>query len=527
LFASLLFAANAAGQPAIFYSDLDSGPKFGGEKNSGAYVAIYGKSFGSSQGSSYITIGGGRAAAYPVWTDTKISFQLGAEAATGNILLTTSAGSSNPIPFTVRGGKIYFVATNGKNSNNGSFASPWATLLHARDVAGTGDIVYVRNGVAQVTDDGSGWRGCLVIGGKAGTPGNPIALVVYPGESATIGNVNNCTGIKNKGQGENHWVIAGFTLRGKDEAIAIGYNNNWRVVGNDMSCPNGNGQSACFDFGPITTMRAYGNNVHDVGTNNKPGSVTALYHGVYIVDGTSDVDFGWNTISNVYGGRGIQENSSTKEDAYNLQIHDNVIHDTQCDGIVLVTVDPSKPGGVNLWNNVIYNAGKGPENSENSGAWRCIGVGGYTASGTATAGAIEIYNNTMYACGTFAHPPYDGSNAGVSMTGPNPAKRIHLRNNIIALTTGPTNGNPYLVMEDTNRIYGSHNLFYGNGPAPKNNNITNSLNANPQFVNLAQQDFHLSEGSPARKYGLDQGLKADKDGRPCRNGSASHIGAYQ
>ena len=68
------------GNPRIFYSDLDSGPNSGGEKNGGAYVTIYGKGFGATQGASFVTIGAGRAVAYPVWTDSKIAFQIGASA---------------------------------------------------------------------------------------------------------------------------------------------------------------------------------------------------------------------------------------------------------------------------------------------------------------------------------------------------------------------------------------------------------------------------------------------------------------
>ena len=69
----------------------------------------------------------------------------------------------------------------------------------------------------------------------------------------------------------------------------------------------------------------------------------------------------------------------------NLQIHDNVVHDTQCDGIVIVNVDPTQPGGINVYNNVIYNAGKGPGTLEGSGGFRCIGVGGYGTSTTGTS----------------------------------------------------------------------------------------------------------------------------------------------
>ena len=43
----------------IFFSDLDSGPNTGGQKNHGAWVTIWGKGFGAERGGSTVTIGGG------------------------------------------------------------------------------------------------------------------------------------------------------------------------------------------------------------------------------------------------------------------------------------------------------------------------------------------------------------------------------------------------------------------------------------------------------------------------------------
>src|SRR5690349_9234410 len=70
--------------PRIFFSDLDSGPNTGGQKNHGVWVTIWGKGFGAERGSSTVTIGGGAAAEYPIWTDTRITFQLGPRARTGD-----------------------------------------------------------------------------------------------------------------------------------------------------------------------------------------------------------------------------------------------------------------------------------------------------------------------------------------------------------------------------------------------------------------------------------------------------------
>src|SRR6266481_62910 len=102
--------------PRIFFSDLDSGPNTGGQKNHGAWVTIWGKGFGAERGGSTVTIGGGAAAEYPIWSDTKITFQLGSRAKTGPIVVNLKAknakSGSNGLPFTVRKGKIYFVAVN-------------------------------------------------------------------------------------------------------------------------------------------------------------------------------------------------------------------------------------------------------------------------------------------------------------------------------------------------------------------------------------------------------------------------------
>src|SRR5579859_4992419 len=136
LLLALPLALPAQSPPRIFFSDLESGPHIGGQKNLGAWVTIWGKGFGAERGASTVTIGGGAAADYPIWTDTRITFQLGPAAKTGDIVVSvrekmartgsggqpsvnpsskSAAGSpaprsgSNGLPFTVRPGKVYFV----------------------------------------------------------------------------------------------------------------------------------------------------------------------------------------------------------------------------------------------------------------------------------------------------------------------------------------------------------------------------------------------------------------------------------
>jgi hypothetical protein len=118
---------------ALFFSDLTSGPKSGGQSDKGAFVTVWGNGFGDARGNSTITIGGGAADNYATWTNTKITFQLGSLAQSGSIVLhIADKGDSNPLPFTVRTGKIYFVASSGNDSNDGSYASPWKTIPKAK-----------------------------------------------------------------------------------------------------------------------------------------------------------------------------------------------------------------------------------------------------------------------------------------------------------------------------------------------------------------------------------------------------------
>ena len=75
-------------------------------------------------------------------------------------------------------------------------------------------------------------------------------------------------------------------------------------------------------------------------------------------------------------------------------------------------------------------------------------------------------------------------------------------------------------------IRGSNNLFYGSGAAPRNTNIVNSVNANPQYTGLSQWDFHLQANSPARNKGVDTGLQTDRDGVAQGGGEGHDIGAF-
>ncbi len=557
--------------PVLFFSDITSGPNAGGVNGDGAFVTIYGNFFGTAQGSSTATAGGGAMVNCQVWGQAwlwyqKIACQLGPNAKSGDLVVTVNGLASNGLAFAVNPGNIYFVATGGSDSNPGTFDQPWATLVNARNAMLSGDIAYAMNGVAQTADDGSGWDAALLLsGGGQGnwcsSTGPPRAMLAYPGAAVTIGSASGGSpdfGLRTS-DCQGNYVFGGISFRGQIPAQPGG-GVNYRFTGSDITCPysQGIGGGACFSASQASYISFYGNHVYDAGAAN----ASALFQGVYFSTDSNYIDMGWNLVENVRGCRGVQVHSSpvgsggaadpTGHDQYSISIHDNTIHDTQCDGIIIDTVDPSR-GPVSIYNNVIYHAGKGPDNPEQTGGWNCINIPGSTANGPNGSGTVEIFNNTLFACGTFASPPYASENSGIAENGDEasgaPPVYVHARNNLIdsVSTALYPAGVPYFVIWNVQTgdlcadsdvcpwLYGANNLLYGAGAPVQNlTDISTSLYADPLLVSASTPDLHLRPGSPAAAAGAALGSIAvfgvDNTGRD-HDGVARTaiptIGAYE
>ncbi len=570
-FLVLPLALPAQSPPRIFFSDLESGPQIGGQKNLGAWVTIWGKGFGAARGASTVTIGGGAAADYPIWTDTKITFQLGPAAKTGDIVVSVrekaaragagqptvgvvnrsgqaniganSSGRkilSNGLPFTVRPGKIYFVAVKGSDWRGGSFQSPWKTIVHAKDQMSAGDVTYIKDGVAQTSEDT--FTAYLSMdrngGSNSGKPGAPKALVAYPGARVTIGKARGLDyGIRtpNIPAREDDWVISQLHIIGGKQAMDMG-GTGWKIVGNDIECPGGDGQVGCVEASGASSLRFYGNEVHNAGA----GPVASkFYHAVYFSTDSNHIDVGWNHIHDNFTCRAVQFHSSplcrpdcgardeTGHDQFDLHVHDNLIHGDSCNGINFATVDPSK-GPVEAYNNVIYHVGTA-DPKDGGGAFSCIYVAGITNTGPAGTGTVEVFNNTLYDCGANHSQNSDGSRGAFSVGG-GAGLTMRLRNNIVYQMPGEV----YLDGSKA-QITGEKNLWFGAGNGP--GQTTGNINADAQFIDLGKFDFHLRATSPARDAGatvlpnnpfvIGKGRMTDKDGVERPQGKAFDLGAYE
>jgi uncharacterized protein YjdB len=557
-----LYATGGAAQssspaPQIFFTDLDSGPNSGGESVSGfsgAYVTLYGNFFGSSQGSSTVTWNGqsclrvvGPTGSFGGWGSPhlwyqKIVVQLGAGCATGsgNFVVKVNGKASNGIPFTVRPGNIYCVSTSGNNNNSGRFPNQcWATIPQAKNAMAAGDVTYVENGVDQVNLDDFDSNLAIESNGSAG---NPIALIVYPGASSTIGAVNATVsyGIRTPNIGGFHfWTIAGFSVRSANIGVEIsGGSSNFRVIAMDVSCPNAEGffQGGCMDTGLGATNVSYvGNYDHDnAKVNTTDGSATKGFHNMYFSTDSNHAVAAWNLIDgdtgqNLCGGgqcnacRGIQFHSSPQDattgfDMYDLHVHDNLIRNIHCDAINFATVDPSK-GTVEAYNNVIFHTGTGTLTPAGDiSDYTCINFPGYYYQGPTPGGVAQVYNNTCYDFGSAG-----GSTAGGLEFVQNGTTTVNFTNNLLYALAGES----YVSgASTTSAISGSNNLLFGSGVAPSY--FTASVTANPRVVSAGTGDFHLLAGSPAINGGQAAASAAmDHDGVTRPQGSSYDIGAYE
>lgn len=503
----------ATATPAVFYSDLVSGPNTGGANNNGVIVTINGNNFGSSRGSSTVTFGGGAVATYMTWSNTQIQVAIGAAAKSGGIVVNVNGQASNCVNqdpggcnFTLRSGNIYFVSPTGSDSAKGSFTAPWQTLYHAVRSVAAGDTIYAENGINIGAPDGTGWHCALLLSSgstNGGQAGSPIALVAYPGASVTIGSNTaqsaggdtTLYGLRTDGS-ISYYVVSGITLRGPSRAVSVEGGSNWRIVNSDISAGDpGASVAGAVLFSETSYVQYYGNNLHDVGGNSKQG------HALYFGTDSNHAWAGWNTFQNNTTCYSLQVHSSplgagSGNDQYDIHVHDNFFTGDRCAGLNFATVDPSK-GTVEAYNNVFNHVGIGPTPSDGAWVYACIYAAGILNAGAAPSGTVQIYNNTTYDCGSGGqgNTAYAYGPAVIQDQGSGSGIKYNVANNILDEKSGAS---PYITFygsATSSYATCSNNLFYGNGAGTST--CSHNVNANPLFAGTTGSQLQLQSGSPA------------------------------
>ncbi|MHB9155266.1 MAG: IPT/TIG domain-containing protein, partial [Endomicrobiales bacterium] len=389
LFAALLVACAAAGAfaapPALLFSDLTSGPNTGGKDDRGVFVTVVGKNFGATQGASSVLIGGGKAAAYPVWSDTKITFQLGPEARTGDIVVTTPEGSAGGIRFTVRPGRIFFVsAASPNNPGSGTFADPWRSPASFFGAQQAGDTCYFRGGTysGQYGNASRPYNVSFYNSPAGGTADNEIAWAGYPNETALFKADDNTVynGAFEFLSNNQYIVLAGLSIYGRGdgrEQVRL-YSDNDKLV----NCKIEGIKTLSYAMIGITAsnLKIWGNECFGSTSANK------LDHIFYFQGGGDNVDIGWNYVhdNDIAVGPIFSWNLGSATST-NVRIHDNWIDGRNSSDILrLAGIWSGGGGSISFYNNVIIGTGGSLNNDT---AYNAIYVG---------FGAAYIYNNTFY-----------------------------------------------------------------------------------------------------------------------------------
>lgn len=508
------------GAARIFFTDLTSGPNTGGQDGLGVFITIYGEGFGAARGNSVVTIGGQEVSRYVIWgqdnavarTLDMIVVQPGPNVASGNIVVTVNGHPSNPLPFTVRSGNIYFVipgAPNANDANPGTYTEPFQTLYRPRQVMQAGDTVYIRGGTFNASDPANpGWDAVLLLNPGTdpnGTADRPVAYIGYPGDQPLINAPEPLRRGIYMDQAMAYYIIANleFTqgLAPYEGMLQMGGNGH-RAVGNylhDALSSTGMGIA-----GNSAHYKVLGNLIRNNGQGDWEDGVGFYIQGF----GTNrDIDFGWNEIRDQRGRRAIQlfghEAGDRMED---IRIHDNQISSSLQlrNNILLGGSDGGTEvlGTILVYNNIIVGAD-----------WGGLRVND-------PQGTILILNNVLYDNGTLG----SDSNAQLFIERAGTG-RITFQNNILYAESGQTYYSFGAGMDASVFNAVSNNLVYNAGAGPAWD--VNCINANPLFGNLVLNDFRLQPSSPAIDSGTDSGVDTDYMGIWRPQGARFDIGAYE
>ncbi len=505
------------GQARLLFVDMTSAPNsgWGNNSNKGAAITVWGIGLGKSRGDSYITVGGvkltadsdygrwGEAWPTPFWSRVTFWLNDGMHAGNSDITITVNGKTSNPLPFTIREGRILFISASGINGN-GSLSSPFNYTQAGGHGIGyvddmlAGDIYYFRGGnYDKKVNEGNSilW---LRHTEAVGTEQQPIAMIAYPGEKPVFTiptyntNLNKGIRLSNK-----YNVFSGFKI--DSEWMTADLSGSYhRLIGNDLiGLKNFYGGGT----GIVTTggsgNKILGNAIH--GGNSKDRFDHATYFSGCAYEEGSHL--GWNYVFNNDFGRGPelainhQENRCEPDNPQQIIkahfVFNNIVDCSPQRAVALNVYDLSydtgeiAPEPTYVYNNLFLNCGTLDTVNTNHIGWAPALI--------ANTAHTRFYNNVLY----------NTHYLGFQISGGVLSSRF--QNNILVMNSSSVLDNDradiYLQNDAPDKSIVSNNLFFDMGDSAMNtqhiDTQTNMMEQDPLFVNPDQLDFSLQADSPA------------------------------
>lgn len=212
----VLLSKTAVAPLQIDYADTVSAPV-------GAWVTLWGVSFGSSASAGTISLGSTIILTTNIrtWTDRRIDFKIPANAQSGFLSVQVGDQVSNTLYFTVRTGNIYYVTPGSaaaSDTNAGTATKPWKTLARGVRDLKPGDTLYLCSATYRESLEPAA-AGSLLL---------PIMIKTLPGQSAvlqtdaTSGPPDAVVADGERHPGLSDLIFSGLTLRGSGNAIKVG-----------------------------------------------------------------------------------------------------------------------------------------------------------------------------------------------------------------------------------------------------------------------------------------------------------------
>jgi len=536
-----------AEQPVLFFSDLVTAPKNGweGSGTKGAAVTIWGKGFGSTQGSSYVTVNGARITEYAEWGVTgtangiprgleRITFWLNNNCAdgTGTITVTVNGVTSNALSFTIRSGNIYFVAPNGNDSNNGwSTSTPWQHLQKFTSLS-PGDILYAKGG-EYTSLNYNGNNAHVMLYNFNGTPGNEVALIAYPQEIPWIDS--------SKSGGD--WLVRQSDWSGTTSSYLVfskfkGINGSpsmfqmigtyIRIIGNWVQDRTVYGAAGIFNIDNCEYLYLYGNYVKNSGSDNWDHVVYGKTKSAIPGGSTSYVYFAYNEVDGYIDSAGphgcgggmidiARESDAGAKTSHHIYIHSNLFKNSG--GGVFFTEgggnDSTAVHHIYVYNNLIINGTA----CSSDYPYAQFYFHGFVSD-------FYVYNNTIYKSGSSTY----GVLVTRYQTWPGAMQWPKYKNNIFVTKTDTQ---PYFSLDGgIGDVYSDHDAYYSS-PIPSGSRyyITNAIAPGSiGFVDENNNDLRLAVGSPLIDAGasdVSSIVTVDYLGIPRPQGSGYDIGAFE